>query len=1355
MERYKREKKLLSVVMALALFFTTIFQTEVYADPDHVIRSTDGSISSVLDKTDASKKTEGEKTALLDGTNTSPSEKRETKDQDAMLQNVVSADNSKADGTNGAKDPLPNHAEKALELDASAEDGSSMLEGAFPVMRNNGDPQDLLGLKMTHQAHSKTKELLTRRFSGKISLNPSSSGTIKDYVIKIRIPKSYLDPDRTPDVEIGNVGSLDSSKIRKTRSEIEGEDHLLQIDMDQIPDNIHMDMTYSFALTPRITPEHFAVTPRIALYEKIGAEEKLLGEELSNVTFEAKYHPIIDFDKSILSQDIGYDRSYRDATALLPYAGENDGRNLSQDLSRLKEIEFYYSFSTAASNSSNKTVSVDGENVIAHQQSYGDGLKDTRFAEQIRLIEKLTYMGSDGQQYKASFDPARNPGWILQPDGETLHYTVQATGTGSADKIIYTRPVKLKLKFPGAPVVRPENIDQAILLSSEVSAEITPKNYDPALENIQTKTDDIRFRFFADNFSLSGVFQKGNLESYKKQVFVGFTHLKEADTRFKLHISNKSGKDMKKIIIEDHDFDEVFYLRGLKMTRSSEALMTDIEQIKLVYEDGSERILPHDQSSKDALIPLDTKTEQAILGEMQNVQKGIKSWEAAKNDLMDDPVASKLVIEMKDDFVLGKDKTITFDVHMGIRNPFAFMLDQEVRDKHETKDINGEELKRFDKPIDDSLQNTRETTQAYNKATLSFEADGIKDRQKILSDSWVRFSAKKSFIKISKSNSPVGSTDHKVGGKVIYRVNLQVASLRPDTVFQDAYFVDLLPEGLEVESILHNDHVFLGGAKERAEKFKSQFGFSRYDHRREMPPELEIIKNYKGTGRTAVILRAQKDLAVSELLEYSGGLGFAMECRITDQVAIESTNRVYFSSSNMNELFQKVEADAPSKVQNFRSIYDGASDQHTHALVASSAFVVQKSSSISAMKYISLDQTHWESGVLSTPFDSPFYYKIKLFNNADKVKDVVIYDVLPIIEDKNYDLTKRNSQFSNHLTGKVELLGKAKEHFDIYYSTEASFDAQQAIASADWKDETQIGTDWNEVKSIKIVVKPGKELEKRNYEFILPMRSPQRSDHLYGKVATNNFLIRYQNVTGGLSNSVSNRLPIRAISLQPSAKVRIRVEKKWVGAAQDKAIVHLYESDKKLETIELKAADHWIGHFEKPATDDHGIKKSYTVREEAIEGYDVRIEGNMRSGFVITNTQRSSGGGSGASSTGGSKEQVEKVPSTPKEESRPPAEPKKELPPISESIIPKPPLASSGKDLKDRFGGNGINSEQIGDHLTPLFNQLEKRKHNEEKNMVIHNAPKTSARGLSFFIPTITAVETEHWKLDDEEADQE
>lgn len=1342
--------------MAAALFFTTIFQTEVYADPDHVIRSSDGSISTVIDNIEESQKVQEKNSATLDGTGSalSPNKNGEMKDQDTMFQDHTSAENSTEHLTDVAGDLLRDRTENALEFTIVDEDGPLMTDKAMAVRRNNANPKDVLGLKMTHQAHSKTKELLTKGFSGKISLNPSSSGTIKDYVIKIRIPKSYLDPDRIPDVDIGNVGSLNSSKISMTKSEIQGEDHLLQVDLERIPDNIHMDMTYSFALTPRITPENFTVTPRIALYEKIGAEEKLLGEELSNVTFEAKYHPIIDFDKSILSHDIGYDRSYRDAGALLPYAGENDGSYLSQDLSKLKEIEFYYSFSTAASNSSNKMISVDGEHVVAHQQSYGDGLNNTRFAEQIRLIEKLTYTGSDGKLYQAAFDPTRNPGWILQPDGETLHYTVQSSGTGSADKIIYTKPVKLRLKFPGAPVVRPENIDQAILLSSEVSAEITPKNYDPALENIQTKTDDIRFKFFADNFNLSGVFQKGNLESYKKQVFIGFTHLKEADTRFKLHISNKSGKDMKKIIIEDHDFDEVFYLRGLKMTRSSEALMTDIKQIKLVYEDGSEWIVPHDQSTKDALIPLDTKTEQAILEEMQNVEKGIKSREGAKNDLMDDPVASKLVIEMKEDFVLGKDKSITFEVHMGIRNPLAFMLDQEVRDKHETKDINGEVLKRFDKPIDNSLQNTRETTQAYNKATLSFEVDDLKERQRILSDSWVRFSAKKSFIKISKSNSAVGNVDHKVGGKVTYRVNLQVDSLRPDMVFQDAYFVDLLPKGLEVESILHNDHVFLGGAKDRAEKFKSQFGFSRYDHRKEMPPELEIIKNYKGTGRTAVILRAQKDLAVSELLEYSGGLGFVMECRITDQVAIESTNRVYFSSSNIDELFQQIEADALSKVQNFRSIYDGASDKHTHALVASSSFVVQKSSSISAMKYISLDRTHWESGMLSTPFDSPFYYKIKLFNNADQVNDVVIYDVLPIIEDQNYDQTKRSSEFSNHLTGKVELVDKAKEHFDIYYSTEASFDAQQAIASTDWKDETQIGTDWNEVKSIKIVIKPGKELEKRNYEFILPMRSPQRSDLLYGKIATNNFLIRYQNVTGGLSNSVSNRLPIRAISLQPSAKIRIRVEKKWVGAVQDQAIVHLYEGDKKLQTIELKAADHWIGHFEKPATDDHGIKKIYTVREESIEGYEVRIEGNMRSGFVVTNIQKSSDGGSGASSAGGSRERVE-APSAPKKESKPPAEPKKELPPVSESIIQKPPLVSLGKDPKDRSGRNGINSEQIGDHLTPLFNQLEKRKHNEDKNMVIANAPKTSARGLSFFIPTVFAVETNRRKLEDEEADQE
>lgn len=1231
-----------------------------------------------------------------------------------------------------------------IETDKIKEDSKEPLQVDLPDDKKNDTdeairPKDnLLGLNIAHKAYlNKNKKLLTERFSGEISLSPSSDGALKDYIIKIKIPKAYLDENRIPTIEAGNLGmGQDAVSVQIENVGIVDDNYVLKVNLLQMPDAIQMSFTYGFSLIPRLTPENFTVTPTISFYEKQD-NQSILIKELSDVSFKVKYHPVVDFDKSIMQHDENYDRTYRDALHLLPYAGTNENGFLSAKIEELKEIPFYYSFSTTAKDSSaNEIRDEDNEAVFANRQSYGDGLKNTRFAEQIKLIEKLSYTGSDGKKYKAYFDSASNPGWELQADGETIVYTANAQGNVSADQIIYKQPVVLRLKFPEAPVVRPESIGNATLLSNRVIAEIIPRNYDAQLEQIQIIQDEILFKFFADNFNLSGVFIKGNLEAQHKRVFLGFTHSDDANTRFVLKLNNISGQDMKKLVIEDYDFDEVFYLRKLILkntsTAQSGAQLSDIESIKLLYDDKTEKniSLPAKLSAKNEPIPLDTEVEHAILSQMGKVLRQEKTRELAKQELKNIPAASKLVITMKDDFVLQKGQTMEFEVQMGIRNPFAFMLSQQVKDRWESVDIHGNPLERFDKPIDNSQRGTILSTEAFNCGKVRFNVDGLNARQEITSKSHVRFSGQQSTISIQKSNvakNPDNSKDYVVGSKVLYRVNVDLSSVKPDVVFQDAYFVDLLPEGLEVLSIFHNDHIFKEHTKNRKQLFNEVFGFERYNSSEtNLPKNLQIVPNYRNTGRTAIILKVQKALAVDKLLNHSRGVGFAMECRITETASAENTNEVYFTSNNLEEIFQHVNTNRSSKVQTFDLIYP-LGDKYTEALMAKSSFDLQISNSIIAEKFISLDKNEWVKGKIQTEFDKPFYYKIRLTNKTNKLSDLVIYDVFPKTDDKNYNnQTNRQSQFSNQLHGKVEFSAETERIFDVFYLDKApNFDANAGVKDANWKSAAQMGSDYGKVQAIKIQIKPGKQLRKEQYEFVIPMKAPGKEENLYEKEATNNFVILYKEKTGGLSNSVSNILPPK---MKPVEKIDIKVIKEWSGKKGEYASVRLFGNHIEMANIVLSEDNDWAHIFrDLPKTDFQGMKIHYHIVEDDVAGYTKLIKGDVTSGFIITNieievpNEKVEQG----SSTGGGANRIDEKP---KQEN-------KEQPPLSNTMqekiqdkkLPHIPASSPAGGSEQNKNSN---DENIDDGGTPLSAQekerleRERRKRNRGK-MRIKKAPKT------------------------------
>ena len=85
-------------------------------------------------------------------------------------------------------------------------------------------------------------------------------------------------------------------------------------------------------------------------------------------------------------------------------------------------------------------------------------------------------------------------------------------------------------------------------------------------------------------------------------------------------------------------------------------------------------------------------------------------------------------------------------------------------------------------------------------------------------------------------------------------------------------------------------------------------------------------------------------------------------------------------------------------------------------------------------------------------------------------------------------------------------------------------------------------------------------------------------------------------------------------------KTEIPVEKKWLGKALKEVEVKLLANGKEVQTVKLNEANSWKHTFKNlPKYDDNGKEITYTVKEVAIEGYESKIEGNAKDGFVITN----------------------------------------------------------------------------------------------------------------------------------------
>lgn len=96
----------------------------------------------------------------------------------------------------------------------------------------------------------------------------------------------------------------------------------------------------------------------------------------------------------------------------------------------------------------------------------------------------------------------------------------------------------------------------------------------------------------------------------------------------------------------------------------------------------------------------------------------------------------------------------------------------------------------------------------------------------------------------------------------------------------------------------------------------------------------------------------------------------------------------------------------------------------------------------------------------------------------------------------------------------------------------------------------------------------------------------------------------------------------------PPEKTEVGVEKIWKdennadGKRPEEITVHLYKNGKLFQTRKISGKDGWEVVFKDFDKYEDGKEIFYTIKEEKVESYTGEVSGNVKEGFVLTNTRK-------------------------------------------------------------------------------------------------------------------------------------
>ena len=686
------------------------------------------------------------------------------------------------------------------------------------------------------------------------------------------------------------------------------------------------------------------------------------------------------------------------------------------------------------------------------------------------------------------------------------------------------------------PNAKFKNGNKQIVHSNNVELTMTPYQKGPS-EPDTVLTDDVPFTLTSELVP-AGMFRKIANNSGRIRLQPQANHLVEAF--WSLAFRNTSALPVSQLVMEDTQLDERMYPYSLTVSGTLNIPL----DIYAVAEDGSETYIDTLSRTKRSIENIDSQAWAQVQEQVAKVQSGeIEDTQAVAATRKYKGIRIKLPAGQK---------------HMPTTG-FALQYRTRLLDPYNTKALTENKFYNNVATLDIALE-TEDGSEVKPKqlsANARMMADTLEETVQ--------------FNKTTKVNQ-TGT----LGEQVVYRLVFSNFVVSPARAYRNAKFIDILPQGVTFKSATEELAADKGKIK-----------------------NVEVVENYNGSGRTAVIIDLGTIPAFSDVKPNFPILveGTINEGAIPTKIQTPTNNEdnhAYFVSDEYDPLPDGVKS--TTLVDNkFNIQVDGKTP--AQLVGATSKTTVNLPSEIASTKYIRKAGESFHTNPVLTDYDEAFDYRLQTRNfSVLPMKHFVLYDRLPYSGDVN------TSKFSNLLTGPLNVPAK----YTVYYHTAADMtkNAAQEVGRDGWMTADQVA-DFTQVTAIKIVLNQGQEVEPGEIiNFDVPMKAPAYTNGYINREKATNFFSTNRDANDltsfGDTNAVVNQLPHY-----------IPVAKKWINDKNlDQVVFELFRKSSErdvLATLTLNEANNWQGVFKRLANGEllDPEVTDYDVREVLPERYSL------------------------------------------------------------------------------------------------------------------------------------------------------
>ena len=363
----------------------------------------------------------------------------------------------------------------------------------------------------------------------------------------------------------------------------------------------------------------------------------------------------------------------------------------------------------------------------------------------------------------------------------------------------------------------------------------------------------------------------------------------------------------------------------------------------------------------------------------------------------------------------------------------------------------------------------------------------------------------------------------------------------------------------------------------------------------------EVIKNFRNTGRTAVIYSLPDITPTLEDKNDTIWMDLQIEA---SPYAKQGNNQVdVFYTYDNNDIIQPWN-DSMTYVDELDLDGDGNKKEkftyrsHNINFIPPLELLMYKNVGLTTdnMRYAEVGDV-----------GEPFYWKVSINNNTiSEVTDISFIDTLPFVGDhvitpnKKGEYKERGSKFMTPLANSLESVKANEEvlkNFDVYYQLKPQ-NILETVRDGEWLSAGQV-TDFSQVKSIKVMLKPGAKLaSKTTVDFYIPSKIPFDTTLTETQTANNSVAIS----TDKYSYSEANTATIGVARYTIKGTVFSDFNKDGLMADNEEKL-----SGYKVELIDKKTGDVAVdvnGQKLEATTDNEG---KYTINAYKRGDYFVRF----------------------------------------------------------------------------------------------------------------------------------------------------